>query len=235
MSFKHFSNFQKSISFVLLISIILVFSCTSDNSVTSSNSLNKTSDLADISSDDHEKEGNDATANLIDALERIWEKVEPIFEKADDSSQQVCGIGIVIGYWSAGRPGHDPGGLSKIQHQYDFRDNYLSKSDKGDLYTKLYYILSIHGIQNNLIMNYPLEHISIMEKGIGISKELQYGTNDSKILFDKTTYDDCNNILKIYRNSENHKDIEPVLEYLEADLEKYYNKPKAEIAADFGF
>ena len=38
---------------------------------------------------------------------------------------------------------------------------------------------------------------------------------------------------KIYRSTENHAEIDIVLDYLETDLENYYNKTKAEIAVDF--
>ncbi|MBU0528172.1 hypothetical protein KKF86_00210, partial [bacterium] len=96
-----------------------------------------------------------------------------------------------------------------------------------------YYFLSEYGIDNNLVMKHSLEHLSLMNLGIEVSRELQHGTNDNKILINKSTYDDCKNIVKIYRESDNHTEVDFMLDYLETDLEKYYNKPKAEIATDF--
>jgi len=236
MNLIQISNIQKPVSIILLFSILFVFSCSNENAITNSNSLNKTNALADINSYDHENKGNDATANLLNAFERIWGKVEPIFEKSDINSQYVCFISFYVGYLLAGKPGWNPPS-DFTTPLYDFRDQYLSKSEKGELYTKSYYLLSIYGIQNNLIMDYPLEHLSIMETGIEISKELQNGTNDNKILIDRAKYDDFKNLIRLYKNTENILDIDiaPVLGYLETDLEKYYNKPKAEIAADFGY
>lgn len=36
-------------------------------------------------------------------------------------------------------------------------------------------------------MNYPLEHLSILETGIEVSRELQHGIIDNKILVNKST------------------------------------------------
>ena len=83
------------------------------------------------------------------------------------------------------------------QQGYDFRDKYLIKSEKGELYTACYYLLSHYAIENNLLMKYPLEHISIMETGIEVSKELQHGTNNNRILINKSTYKNLNELSKI--------------------------------------
>lgn len=111
--------------------------------------------------------------------------------------------------------------------------NFLTKSKKGKDYIASYYMLSKYGIDNHLVLNHSLEHLSLMNSGMKIWYELQYGTNNNKILINKSTYDDLKNIFKIYSDSENHKEIDVVLDHLETDLEKYYNKTKAEIAADF--
>lgn len=82
-------------------------------------------------------------------------------------------------------------------------------------------------------MRHSFEHLSLMNTGIDVARNLQHETNNNKILINKSTYDDLKDIVKIYRDSENHKDIDVVLDYLETDLEKYYNKTKVDIAADF--
>ncbi len=111
--------------------------------------------------------------------------------------------------------------------------NFIATSKKGKDYIASYHVLSKYGIDNHLVSNHSLEHLSLMNSGIKIWYELQYGNNDTKIMINKSTYDDLKNIFKIYGDSENHKEIDTVLDYLKTDLEKYYNKTKAEIAIDF--
>ena len=111
--------------------------------------------------------------------------------------------------------------------------NFITDSKKGKDYIASYHVLSEYGIDNHLVSNYSLKHLSLMNSGIKIWYELQYGNNDNKIIINKSVYDDLKNIFKIYSDSENHKEIDSVLDYLKTDLEKYYNKTKAEIATDF--
>ena len=42
---------------------------------------------------------------------------------------------------------------NNLSIQYDFRDNYLSKSRKGKDYIEYYYELSKFGIENNLVLD----------------------------------------------------------------------------------
>ena len=116
---------------------------------------------------------------------------------------------------------------------YDFRDNYLSKSEKGREYTKFYYELSKYGIKNNLINKYPKEHLELLITSTAIAHNLQYGNKNDKILIDLEISDKFKDMLKVYGHSTNHRKIDTILDYLEEDLDKYYNKPKCEIAMDF--
>lgn len=233
MSIEHISKFQKYISIVLLFSILFIFSCSIDSKITNStdtDTLNKPVNIYTDEVDEEWQEWLDDWGRLLGfrsggfGLGLITSLSGPI-------AQDICAFMFVLGV--------DPSSNIKISYNieavYKFRDVFLLKSKKGYEYTVGYYALSKYGIENNLMLKYPLEHISIMETGINVSKELQHGTNNNKILINKSTYDDLRELTNIYRQSENHKDIEPFLDYLEADLEKYYNKPKAEIAADFGF
>ena len=220
----------------IIILSLLTFSCSTDNSITGGSdqtNLSKPIDLTDIYSKKPQGGGKSGTDNLINAIEKIWKKIEPMLKGADKNSQELCGVSFYLGSRFAYDPNNDLHKNANIA--YDFRDNYLVETRKGQAYTASYYLLSIYGIENNLLMKHSMEILSLMNTGIEVSQELQHGTNDNKILINKTIYDNCKNIVKIYRDSENHNDIEPVLQYLEADLEKYYNKNKAEIAADFGY
>jgi hypothetical protein len=117
--------------------------------------------------------------------------------------------------------------------EYNFRDNYLEKTNKGREYKSAYYELSKYAIKNNLINRYFKEHYELLNKSIQIANTLQYGDDNNKILIEYEISTSLKEMLKVYREHPNHRDIDPVLEYLEADLEKYYNKPKSEIAFDF--
>lgn len=228
MSIKHMNTFQKPLSIILLFSFLFVFSCSVEDSVTNSNDqvvLEKPFEIEAPASD-----------NPWDTF------VETLGE--DAIRTMTYGVFLIILAQTGKVIGSGPcfqgltesnGETNKIA--YDFRDKYLLKSEKGEIYTIGYYLLSHYGIENDLVMRYPLEHLSIMETGIEISKGLQHNNNDDRVLINKSTYNDLKNLVAIYRNAENklNLDITPVLNYLETDLEKYYNKPKAEIAADFGF
>ena len=122
-----------------------------------------------------------------------------------------------------------------VDNSYDFRNNYLNINEKGKIYIYCYYKLSEYSIANNIIGKYYKEHLEITPLCIDIAYELQHGNNPNHVPFMDSNFDKLNKMIDIYRNTDNHKEIDIVLDYLETDLEKYYNKAKAEIAADFGF
>jgi len=242
MNIKHISKFQKSISFLLLLSILFVFSCSNENSVTNStnqNDLNKPYEIFDNNSTKPINTGLQGYGAFLEKIFKGWlttnlgssiSDLDPEGE-AHSALDALCFLAYIASNNPKISDGNSSSGTAEL---YKLRDNYLSNSEKGVSYIYSYYLLSGYGMENNLVMKYPLEHLAIMESGILVSKELQQG-NTNKILIKKSTYDDLKKISKIYRESENYKDIEPVLDYLDADLENYYKKPKAEIAADFGF
>ena len=216
--------FKKNVLFKLFYPILflslLTFSCSTDNSITGDSNqtnLSKPNDITDYFSDDDE-----------------WYEIGFGFE-IKKGSEADCAYEALLAQ-SESLP------LSQIDNQqenyqkqtgYDFRDNFLAKSKKGNNYIASYYILSKYGIENNLIMKHSMEHLSLMNTGIAVSRELQHGTNDNQILINRSTYDDLKDLVTIYRDSENHKDIDVVLDYLENDLEKYYNKTISVVVADF--
>jgi len=122
---------------------------------------------------------------------------------------------------------------SHIDKSYDFRDNYLAKSDKGKNYTNYYYEISKYGIGNNLVSKHLKEHRELIFKSVKIAYNLQHGNQNNQILIDKETYDDLKEMLAIYRNQPNHAEIDPILNYLETDLEKFFNKQKSVVVRDF--
>jgi hypothetical protein len=215
----------------LLFSFFLISTCTKDSSITgnSDQALGKTTGVED---------NNDIAGGDKEGGDKEWERLaQKAFVKflagsftwndIMDYSFESC-----LNYILDDENGDD----DHHEHQdksYNFRDNYLKYSDKGVEYIACYYILGKYGIENNLLNKYYKEHSELLKNSIDIAYDLQYGSNTNQILINKKTSDDLKEMLKVYRNSTNHREIEPVLNYLEADLEKYYDKPKFEIAADF--
>lgn len=220
------TKFNIPFIFAIIISFLLFSTCTPDNSITgnSDQALAKPSDLLDINSD-----GDD---NLGDAESdpRWW--YEQIFNNYGGYAG--CFVAIINSLLDKNPLDgltHNP--QSSINSSYDFRDNYLSKSDKGKAYTACYYILSDYGIKNNLIGKYYKEHYELLKSSVDIAHDLQYGSINDQILINNNFAEKLEDMLKIYGNHKNHRDIEPVLEYLELELNKYQNKQKSEIAKDF--
>ena len=217
---------KNPIVIILLAIFFTITTCTTDNSITgnSNQSLGKTTGIVDISSP---ADGS----GFIEEDPRYWSN----FIYHNYGGYAGCFVAIINSLLDKsfldGLETYNP--QHSINSSYDFRDNYLSKSEKGEVYTACYYILSNYSIKNNLVNKYYKEHYELLKNSIEIAYDLQHGNNNNSILINKSTSDDLKDILKVYRNSPNHKDIESVLQYLEADLEKYYNKPKYEIAADF--
>ena len=227
MNITNSNKFQKSIIVILVISFLLITTCTNEKTMTGNNqnpALEKPTDSNDFFSDPTENDPwpeftNRYGVNFNDFANFYCLMIILMFpsETTDKWLEQLS----------------DTPNPNTLDQSYDFRDNYLQKSPKGEMYIASYYFLSKYGIENNLVMKHSLEHLSLMNLGLEVSQELQHGTNDDLVLINKSTYDDCKNILKVYRNSKNHSEIDFVLDSLETDLEKYYNKPKAVIAADF--
>ncbi len=218
----------------IIILFLLTFSCSTDNSITGGSdqtNLSKPNEITDFFSGDDGSGYYQDFSNWLDLIPYKWYKgTRRIGGQALTAVKASCFFVYLI-YDSEFPSNGDTN--TDISKMYNFRDNYLSNSKKGTDYIFSYYLLSKYGIDNNLVMKHSLEHLSLMNTGIEVSRELQHGTNDNQILINRSTYNDLKDIMKIYRDSENHTDIDPVLNYLGTDLEKYYNKTKAEIAVDF--
>jgi len=215
--------------YLIIILSFLTFSCFNDSSLTGNSdqiNLNKPIEITD-----YFNTNSDSTTVFEDNINKIMDIIYKKFGY-DETAMRICLLGVMAPYLRyedlLPTPKSD-----NLNQPYDFRNNYLTKSDKGIDYIACYYILGTYGMENNLLMKYSIEHLSLMNLGLKISQELQHGNNDNQILINNSTYDDLKDFVKIYRDSEKHTDIDIVLDYLETDLEKYYNKTKADIAADF--
>jgi len=216
------------IFYPIIILSLLTISCSTDNSITDSRPVSKTYEITEINTDPDQPDIGNYIPPWIPEKHK-----ENYIKRTISNGDNLCFIDWLTGYYVTAIDRFLNPSLYESDTPHKFRDNYLAQSIKGIDYIYSYYILSDYGIENNLVMKYPLEHLSIMETGIEVSQELQHEMNQSKILINKSTYDDLKGLTKVYRQSKNYENIEPVLDYLEADLDKYYNKTKSEIAADF--
>ena len=216
------TKFKNPITIILLISFFLISACADNNSITgnSDKSLGKTTDIIDINS----------TTGIHPEVQAILDVISELLKNKHGANSREYNECLIIKIFMGASLDRDNDCTCK---SYDFRDNYLSKSDKGEVYTACYYLLSRYGIENNLVNKYYKEHYEIFKSSTEIAYSLQHGNNTNLILINKSTSDALKDMLNVYRSSMNHREIDMVLDYLEMDLEKYYNKPKYKIAADF--
>lgn len=120
-----------------------------------------------------------------------------------------------------------------FEKSYDFRDNYLSNSTNGRKYIEYYRKLSKYSVKNNLINKYYKEHLKITPKAVSLAYNLQHGKKSDELIIDNNISNEVMDLIKIYRNSLNHREIDDILNNIEKDLKKYTNKPKSVIDADF--
>jgi len=234
---------KKPIVIILLALFFTITTCTTDNSITgnSDQTLGKTTGVVDINSPKSGGDDDDCISTDIGDWILSWYgqygaaglMVILINRLLDIYKDTHVLDGLEGGYFRG--PGNNSQNYNNYvtQPSYDFRDNYMSKSVKGREYTEFYYALSKYGIKNNLVNKYPQEHLELLIISTAIAHNLQHGNNNEEVLIHDVTSDALNNMLKVYRDSPNHIEIKPVLDYLETDLKKYQNKPKHEIAADF--
>ena len=199
------TKISSPITLILLISVFSISTCTTDNSVTGN-------------SDQYLLKPSGA------------EGVNTKFEDLSDEEQCYYWFfafnplaAIMMGY-------NPPGHLDK---PYDFRDNYLEKSNKGLEYKSAYYELGRYAIKNNLVNTYFKEHHLLLLESAKIAFELQYSNDNTKILIQDDISSSLKEMVTIYREHPNHREIDKILDYLESDLIKYENKPKSVIEADF--
>lgn len=234
------SQMKRPLLTILLVLLFLTTSCTDNNSITGSNSksLTKPTESLNISSDDDDCISTDigdwimqwygqygAEGLMVILINRLL----TIYKDT----------GVLDGLEENGEYFRGPWNRSEkytnyiTQPLYDFRDNYLANSSKGKTYIKSYYELGKFGIKNNLINKYYLEYLELLLTSAFISQELQHGTNNDLILIDSKFADKLREMLTIYKEHPDHREIDPVLDYLEIELNKYQNKPKSEISASF--
>ena len=231
------TKLKNPIAIILLISFFLISTCTNDNSITgnSNQSIGKVTNVMDINStatNDFEKWFTD-----LSYYYHMPPEIFAYFLSSSGLTDVMCFFVYLIGMTPEDIGTFLPQPNSNLNADesklYNFRNNFLTKSTKGNEYIAAYYMLGRYGIENNLVNKYYIEHIELLKSSIEISNYLQHGSDNNRILINKSTRDSLIDLLKVYRNTSNHREIEPILNYLEADLEKYYNKPKYEIATDF--
>ena len=220
---------NKSISTILLLMVLI--SCTSDSSTgyNDSSTLNKPVDYEDIFSTS--SEDNDPADNFTKSLERLVNKLLKIY-KGDRTAEAICFIGTGALNIAAGTLLTGPSD-SQYRDSANFRDNYLLKSEKGNTYNNCYILLSNYAYNNNLVLAHPIKHLAAFNIGYEISQNLQYAQNDLMVLINFSDYMKFKEMIALYRTTENHEEIDSILDYLESDLNRFCNKPIAEIAQEF--
>jgi len=223
----------KYTSTITLITLfLLITTCTTDNSITgnSDQALSKPTGVLDINGP---ATGDDSPDGFGDGPVDIGRLILNAYVMWGAEGLCLMGVNELLGHAPTDGIGVFNTNRNIINSSYDFRDNYLSRSEKGEVYTACYCLLSKYSIENNLVNKYHKEHYELVKSSVKIAYQLQHGSSNDQILIKNDIAEKLEDMLKIYRNHENHRDIDPVLDYLDLELNKYENKPKYEIAADF--
>jgi hypothetical protein len=110
-----------------------------------------------------------------------------------------------------------------------FRDDFLSKTKKGKVYTDNYYKISKISTLNNAINSGNLlDHINFANKIFAISQKLQNG-DSNEIILDKDTKTELLRFVKYYKTLSKNKEYQQLLIDLEDDFDDLSNKSKAKV------
>lgn len=117
---------------------------------------------------------------------------------------------------------------------YNFRDNGLLKSSKGQNYVEYYYQLSEYAISNDLLIsNNSSELFTLLYEGAEIVKKL-LDSNFTGELINEDVYQKCLVAVGVFQSTENYNKIQTIVEILKIDLELMKNKNATEVRAFLG-
>ncbi len=161
---------------VIIIAVLFNFSCTDNNNLTgnvSNPDLMKPYDEEDFTSD------NPNPFEGYASMESFWNAMVRIVGLLPPQQLNLCAwfaTGLI--------PQPSTNIISQnieIDKSYDFRDNFLLKSEKGTVYVACYYLLSQYGIQNQLISKHLNQHINFLLKTNELAFQLQHNNDNTNV------------------------------------------------------
>ena len=112
---------------------------------------------------------------------------------------------------------------------YDFRDNFLKKSEKGKKYIDYYYKISrISSVYDGVNMSNIKDRVKFVTAMYKVAHILIEG-KDNDIVFDDSTTEVSLNTIKDYSKLSENKEYKEILKDIEKDVRQFSKKTKKEI------
>lgn len=120
------------------------------------------------------------------------------------------------------------------EQAYNFRDHFLSKTEKGRSYINFYYAISKAAIQSKAINKKSVgQHFDFAVKVHGIAKKIQSGS-DAEIVYKEDFRKEAQSFINSYRGLSKDKSYLAALATIEKDLHQFNGKSRKEILLSIG-
>lgn len=120
------------------------------------------------------------------------------------------------------------------EEAYNFRDHFLSKTEKGRSYINFYYAISKAAIQSKAINKKSVgQHFDFAVKVHGIAKKIQSGS-DAEIVYKEDFRKEAQSFINSYRGLSKDKAYLTALATIEKDLHRFNGKSRKEILLSIG-
>jgi len=120
------------------------------------------------------------------------------------------------------------------EEAYNFRDHFLSKTEKGRSYINFYYAISKAAIQSKAINKKSVgQHFDFAVKVHGIAKKIQSGS-DAEIVYKEDFRKEAQSFINSYRGLSKDKSYLAALATIEKDLHQFNGKSRKEILLSIG-
>ncbi|WP_159475245.1 hypothetical protein [Dyadobacter sp. 3J3] len=120
------------------------------------------------------------------------------------------------------------------EEAYNFRDHFLSKTEKGRSYINFYYAISKAAIQSKAINKKSVgQHFDFAVKVHGIAQKLQSGS-DAEIVYKEDFKKEAQSFINNYRTLSKDKAYLTALATIEKDLHRFNGKSRKEILLSIG-
>ena len=117
---------------------------------------------------------------------------------------------------------------------YNFRDNFMSKSETGRSYVNYYYTISKVVVASNGINAKNVgQHFDFASKVHDIAKRIQFG-EDKELVYGKDFRDEAQYFINTYRRLSSDKTFLKTLAIIEKDLNRFTGKSRREILVGVG-
>ena len=117
---------------------------------------------------------------------------------------------------------------------YNFRDNFMSKSETGRSYVNYYYTISkVVVASNGINAKNVVQHFDFATKVHDVAKRIQFG-KDKEIVYGEDFRNEAQSFINTYRGLSKDKTFLNTLTTIEKDLNRFKGKSRREILSSIG-